>query len=54
MHDVERKPAAIMKMLPRWFRRMSEKGQLWRPIGGDMPVAYTAEPEDEYDEEYME
>ena len=51
MRDVARKPVAIMQLLPRWFRRMSEKGQLWKPIGGDMPEAYAVEPADEYDEE---
>ena len=54
MREVQRKPVAIMQLLPRWFRRMSEEGQLWKPIGGDMPDAFTAEPEDEDDEEYME
>jgi hypothetical protein len=54
MRDVERKPVGVMKLFSSWFLRKGENGQLWRPIGGDMPVAYTPEAEDAGDEDYME
>ena len=50
--DVTNKPAAVVKLFPKWFR---EQGvQKFIAVGGDMPVAFQPEPEDGDDEEHME
>ena len=50
--DVTNKPAAILKLFPRWFRE--EGKQKFIAIGGDMPAAFKPEPDDPDDEEYMQ